>query len=75
MRLFQGMAGIEEVALRAVRGDVVQIEVNGRIGPDQLERVAREGSLEPDPVPAAPAGAAAGQGYFEAARLRYRVMQ
>lgn len=75
MRLFQGMAGIEEVALRAVRGDVLQIEVNGRIGPDQLERVAREGSLEPDPVPAAPAGAAAGQGYFEGARLRYRVMQ
>lgn len=76
MRLFLGAAGADGVALRAARGDLVLFEISGRAGPDQLDRVAREGLLEADPVPAAGPGAAAvGQGSFDGARLRYRVMQ
>lgn len=76
-RLFQSAAGADAVALRAARGDVVLFELNGHAGPEQIDRVAREGSLEPDDAPAGPAGApgAGGRGSFEGARLRYRVMQ
>jgi hypothetical protein len=70
MRLFQGAAGADGVALRAVRGDVALFEVSGRAAPDQLDRVARDGWLEPDAAPAA-----GGPWSFDGARLRYRVMQ
>ena len=70
MRLFQGAAGADGVALRAVRGDVALFEVSGRAAPDQLDRVARDGSLEPEAAPAA-----GGPWSFDGARLRYRVMQ
>jgi hypothetical protein len=77
MRLFQGVAGADAVALRAARGDLVLFELTGRAGPEQIDRVAREGSLEPDSGAAVPAGApgAVGQGPSDGARLRYRVMQ
>lgn len=77
MRLFQGAAGADAVALRAARGDLVLFELTGRAGPEQIDRVAREGSLEPDSGVAVPAGApgAGGQGSSDGARLRYRVMQ
>jgi hypothetical protein len=77
MRLFQGAAGADAVALRAARGDLVLFELAGRAGPEQIDRVAREGSLEPDSGVAVPAGApgAGGQGSSDGARLRYRVMQ
>jgi hypothetical protein len=77
MRLFQGAAGPDAVALRAARGDVLLFELTGRASPEQIDRIAREGSFEPDPSPAAPAGtpAAAGQGSFDGVRLRYRMMQ
>jgi hypothetical protein len=77
MRLFQGAAGADAVALRAARGDLVLFELSGRAGPEQIDRVAREGSLEPDSGVAVPAGApgAGGQGSSDGARLRYRVMQ
>ena len=74
MRLFQGAAGADAVALRAARGDVALFEVGSRVGPDQLDRAAREGFLEPDPVPAG-APAPGDSRSFEGARLRYRVMQ
>lgn len=70
MRLFQGAAGADGVALRAVRGDVALFDVSGRAAPDQLDRVARDGWLEPDAAPAA-----GGPWSFDGARLRYRVMQ
>jgi len=41
---------------------------------DQLDRAAREGLLEPDAGPTGAPGAG-GQGSFEGARLRYRVIQ
>jgi hypothetical protein len=77
MRLFQGAAGADAVALRAARGDLVLFELAGRAGPEQIDRVAREGALEPDSGVAVPAGApgAGGQGSSDGARLRYRVMQ
>ena len=77
MRLFQGAAGADAVALRAARGDLVLFELTGRAGPEQIDRVAREGALEPDSGVAVPAGApgAGGQGSSDGARLRYRVMQ
>jgi hypothetical protein len=74
MRLFQGAAGADAVALRAARGDVALFEVGGRGDPDQLDRAAREGFLEPDPVPAG-APVPGDSRSFDEARLRYRVMQ
>jgi hypothetical protein len=76
-RLFQSAAGADAVALRAARGDVVLFELSGGAGPEQIDRVAREGSLEPDAAPPPPTGApgTGAQGSFEGARLRYRVMQ
>lgn len=77
MRLFQGAAGADAVALRAARGDLVLFELTGRAGPEQIDRVAREGSLEPDSGVGVPAGApgAGAPGSWDGARLRYRVMQ
>jgi hypothetical protein len=77
MRLFQGAAGADAVALRAARGDLVLFELTGRAGPEQIDRVAREGSLEPDSGVGVPAGApgAGASGSSDGTRLRYRVMQ
>ena len=77
MRLFQSAAGADAVALRAARGDVVLFELAGRASPELIDRVAREGYLEPDAGAAAPAGppGAGAPGSFDGARLRYRVMQ
>lgn len=74
MRLFQNAAGADAVALRSARGDAILFELSGHAGPEQIDRVAREGGLEPD---AAPVGAtrAGGPGTRDEARLRYRVMQ
>lgn len=76
-RAFQSAAGLDAVALRAVRGDVALFEVSGRATPEQLDRAALDGGLlQPDPAPPAGAGGtAAGQTVFDGARLRYRVMQ
>lgn len=76
MRLLQAAAGADAVALRAARGDALLFQLDGRVGPDQIDRAAREGYLEPDNAPAGPAAAGpGGQGSFEGARLRYRVTQ
>jgi hypothetical protein len=75
-RTLQGAAGLDGVALRAVRGDVALFEISGRASPDQLDRAARDAMLESDPVPPqGAAGAAPGQVSFDGPRLRYRVMQ
>ena len=70
----EGHGRADAVALRAARGDVALFEVGSRAGLDQLDRAAREGFLEPDPVPAG-APAPGDSRSFEGARLRYRVMQ
>jgi hypothetical protein len=75
-RVLQAAAGPDGVALRAVRGDLALFEVSGRAGPDQLDRLAREGFLEPDYAPSLPGRSpAAGSEAFDGVRLRYRVMQ
>jgi len=72
MRLLQTAEGVEAAHTRALRGDVLLVDVTARGGPAQVERLVQLGFLEPDAI--APAGAA-GPWSFADARLRYRVRQ
>jgi hypothetical protein len=72
MRLLQTADGVQDARPRALRGDVLLVDVTARGGPAQVERLVQLGFLEPDA--AAPAGAP-GPWSFPEARLRYRVRQ
>jgi hypothetical protein len=72
MRLLQTAEGVQAASPRALRGDVVLVDVTARGGSAQVERLVQLGFLEPDA--ATPAGAA-GPWSFADARLRYRVRQ
>jgi len=72
MRLLQTAEGVQAASPRALRGDVLLVDVTARGGAAQVERLVQLGFLEPDA--AAPAGAA-GPWSFADARLRYRVRQ
>ncbi len=72
MRLLQSAEGVEAASPRALRADVVLIEVTARGGAAQVERLVQLGFLEPD---AAGAPGAGGPWSFADARLRYRVRQ